>query len=73
MFATVADVGVEKDVESLMARTADHFGTIDILVNNAAAEGPTLPIHEMEGKDWRAVVDTNLNGSSTVQSMPSKS
>jgi NAD(P)-dependent dehydrogenase (short-subunit alcohol dehydrogenase family) len=58
----VADVGVEKDVESMVARVVARFGTIDILVNNAAAEGPTLPIHEMEGKDWRAVVDTNLNG-----------
>jgi NAD(P)-dependent dehydrogenase (short-subunit alcohol dehydrogenase family) len=58
----VADVGVEKDVESMMARAVDRFGTIDVLVNNASAEGPTLPIHEMEGKDWRAVVDVNLNG-----------
>ena len=62
VIGTVADVAIEKDVESLMERTVGRFGTIDILVNNAAAEGPTLPIHEMEGKDWRAVVDTNLNG-----------
>ena len=61
-FGMVADVGVEKDVESMVTGTVDHYGTVDILVNNAAAEGPTLPIHEMEGKDWRAVVDTNLNG-----------
>ena len=58
----VADVGVERDVESMIARAVDRFGTIDILINNAAAEGPTLPIHEMAGGDWRAVVDTNLNG-----------
>ena len=45
----VADVGVEKDVESMVAKTVARFGTIDILVNNAAAEGPTLPIHEMDG------------------------
>jgi NAD(P)-dependent dehydrogenase (short-subunit alcohol dehydrogenase family) len=58
----VADVGVEKDVESMVTKIVKRFGTIDILVNNASAEGPTLPIHEIEGKDWRAVVDTNLNG-----------
>jgi len=58
----VADVGVEKDVESMVAMTVTRFGTVDILINNAAAEGPTLPIHEIDGKDWRAVVDTNLNG-----------
>jgi NAD(P)-dependent dehydrogenase (short-subunit alcohol dehydrogenase family) len=61
-FGVVADVGVESDVDSMVAKTVERFGTVDILVNNAAAEGPTLPIHEMEGKDWRAVVDTNLNG-----------
>jgi NAD(P)-dependent dehydrogenase (short-subunit alcohol dehydrogenase family) len=58
----VADVAFEKDVESMITRTVERFGTIDILVNNAGAEGPTLPIHEMEGRDWRTVVDTNLNG-----------
>jgi NAD(P)-dependent dehydrogenase (short-subunit alcohol dehydrogenase family) len=58
----VADVSVEKDVESMVAKTVERFGTIDVLVNNASAEGPTMPIHEMEGKDWRNVVETNLNG-----------
>lgn len=58
----VADVGVERNVASMVARTLERFGTIDVLVNNAAAEGPTRPIHEIDGVDWRAVVDTNLNG-----------
>jgi NAD(P)-dependent dehydrogenase (short-subunit alcohol dehydrogenase family) len=58
----VTNVGIEKEVESMVARTVERFGTIDILVNNAAAEGPTSPIHQIDGKDWRTVVDTNLNG-----------
>ena len=58
----VTDVGKEEEVKSMVAQTVERFGTIDILVNNAAAEGPTAPIHEIEGKDWRTVVDTNLNG-----------
>jgi len=62
VISVVADVGVEKEVESMVATVVDRFGTIDILVNNAAAEGPTLPIHQIAGDDWRAVVDTNLNG-----------
>jgi NAD(P)-dependent dehydrogenase (short-subunit alcohol dehydrogenase family) len=56
------DISREEDVASMVARTVDHFDALDILVNNAAAEGPTLPIHEMDGKDWRQVVDVNLNG-----------
>ena len=62
VISAVADVGVERDVESLMVKTVERFGRIDILVNNAAAEGPTLPIHEIPSEDWRTVVDTNLNG-----------
>jgi NAD(P)-dependent dehydrogenase (short-subunit alcohol dehydrogenase family) len=57
-----ADISREENVEAMIAQVVDHFGVLDILVNNAAAEGPTLPIHEMDGKDWRQVVDVNLNG-----------
>lgn len=56
------DIAREEDVESMIAQTVERFGALDILVNNAAAEGPTLPIHEMDGEDWRHVVDVNLNG-----------
>ncbi len=62
VFVIAADISREEDVASMVAQTVDHFGALDILVNNAAAEGPTLPIHEMDGKDWRQVVDVNLNG-----------
>ena len=37
----VTDVGIEQEVKSMVARTVENFGTIDILVNNAAAEGRT--------------------------------
>lgn len=56
------DISREDEVEAMIAQTVEHFGGLDILVNNAAAEGPTLPIHEMDGADWRQVVDVNLNG-----------
>jgi NAD(P)-dependent dehydrogenase (short-subunit alcohol dehydrogenase family) len=56
------DVSYEADVESMVRKTMDHFGALDILVNNAAAEGPTCPIHEISGEEWKQVVDVNLNG-----------
>ncbi len=58
----VTDVSQEEQVESMVKKTVDRFGTVDILVNNASAEGPTSAIHEISGEDWRHVVGTNLNG-----------
>ena len=60
--AMPVDISREEEVQAMVAKAVDHYGALDILVNNAAAEGPTLPIHEMDGKDWRQVVDVNLNG-----------
>jgi NAD(P)-dependent dehydrogenase (short-subunit alcohol dehydrogenase family) len=57
-----ADVSHEEEVEALVSQAVKRYGTVDILVNNAGVEGPTAPIHEIEGDDWRIVVDTNLNG-----------
>ena len=62
VLALTVDIAREEEVQAMVAKTVDHFGALGILVNNAAAEGPTLPIHEMDGKDWRQVVDVNLNG-----------
>ena len=56
------DISSERDVARTVAGVVDRYGTVDILVNNAAAEGPTAPIHEISGEDWRHVVATNLNG-----------
>ncbi|MBW2123619.1 MAG: SDR family oxidoreductase [Deltaproteobacteria bacterium] len=62
VLSLVTDISREEEVESMVAKTVDRFGTLDILVNNASREGPTSPIHEMSGDDWRAVIGTNLNG-----------
>jgi len=62
VIAVKTDVSHDEDVENMVTRTLEHYGTIDILVNNAASAGPTAPIHEIPGEDWRDVVDTNLNG-----------
>lgn len=56
------DISREEEVEALVGQTVKHYSTVDILVNNAGVEGPTAPIHEIEGYDWRTVVETNLNG-----------
>ena len=43
----------------------DHFGRIDIVVNNAGILRDSF-FHKMDPKDWRDVIDTHLHGSFNV-------
>lgn len=59
--AIQADVSSADDVERLVQRTVDSFGTIDILVNNAGIGGGA-PIHEHNIGEWDHVMAINLRG-----------
>ena len=48
-------------VEALMAETWERFGKLSILVNNGGGQFPQAAI-DFADKGWRAVIDTNLNG-----------
>lgn len=48
-------------VDALMAETWARFGKLDILVNNGGGQFPQAAI-DFSDKGWRAVIDTNLNG-----------
>lgn len=63
--AFAMDVGVEQSVEQGLDAITAALGLPDIVVNNAGvvARGPST---EMTQADWRAVIDTNLNGVWTV-------
>ena len=56
-----ADIAVPDEVTALFARIEQEFGTLDILVNNAALTVPKR-LMEMEAEDWRLVLDTNIGG-----------
>jgi NAD(P)-dependent dehydrogenase (short-subunit alcohol dehydrogenase family) len=67
--AVEADVRQEHQVRALMARVADQFGRIDILINDAGivphfAWGlPRWPrIRDMDEVFWDRVISTNLGG-----------
>jgi NAD(P)-dependent dehydrogenase (short-subunit alcohol dehydrogenase family) len=54
------DVGEEAAVQRLFDEVLERHGQLDILVNNAAVEGPTAPLHEVELADWEQVQQVNV-------------
>ncbi len=54
-----ADVSSTKDVQSLMEETVRRYGSLDILVNNAAVAIPGTAV-EITEDDWNRVLNTNL-------------
>jgi 3-oxoacyl-[acyl-carrier protein] reductase len=55
------DVRAWESVERLFREVEKRAGGTDILVNNAGI-GVFSPVAEMDPDDWRAVIETNLNG-----------
>ena len=61
-----ADVAVLDDVKALMAATADAFGRLDVLHNNAGVHETNFTLeaqsHELDEDVWDRVVAINLKG-----------
>jgi len=55
-----ADVGNERDVARLFEQTLAAFGTVDVLVNNAAWSDPQAHLLEMDAAHWDEVMRSNL-------------
>ena len=55
----ICDVTDEPSVQKMVAQIAADVGPVDILVNNAGIIART-PMHEMEAKDFRKVIDIDL-------------
>lgn len=53
------DVGITKDVESVIENTVAAFGKIDVLINNAAV-AISGDIREFSESDWDTVMNINL-------------
>ena len=55
-----ADLGDPGDVDRVFDETVRAFGTVDVLVNNAAWSDPTAHFLEMDVKFWDEVMRSNM-------------
>lgn len=58
----VANSGIQNDVASMLNKGIEHFGRIDIVVNNAGISGPIIKTHELTEERFKKTLDVNLLG-----------
>lgn len=56
-----ADVRIFEDLQTVVAKTIDRFGKIDVVIANAGI-GHFAPIHELSLRQWNETIDVNLTG-----------
>jgi 3-oxoacyl-[acyl-carrier protein] reductase len=59
--ALPCDVTAEDQVQALVAGTVEHFGRLDVMINNAGLGG-TASVLDMSDDEWTRVLDVTLNG-----------
>jgi NAD(P)-dependent dehydrogenase (short-subunit alcohol dehydrogenase family) len=55
------DVSIESDVKSLIDKTVEKYGKLDVMVNNAGV-GQLKDTHELSYEEYRKVIDINQDG-----------
>lgn len=60
------DITKEEDVRDVIEEIVREFGAINYLFNNAGYQGDFVPLHKYSVKDWRRVIDINVNGTFIV-------
>jgi NAD(P)-dependent dehydrogenase (short-subunit alcohol dehydrogenase family) len=60
--AVVADIGMEADVKTMMARIVRELGGLDILINNASIVGQVGPVSQTDLAQWEQCIRINLTG-----------
>ena len=58
----IGDVGDAGQATDIVKAALEHFGKLDVLVNNASAVGPRVPIAQYPVQAWEEVVRVNLTG-----------
>ena len=60
-FVVPGDTRDEDSIETAMGRIKEHYGQLDVLVNNAGITRDAM-FHKMTPQQWKEVIDTNLTG-----------
>lgn len=55
------DVANSKEVGVLVQKAVEHFGTLDILINNAGVSKPAM-VYKMTEEQWDSVIGVHLKG-----------
>ena len=56
------DVSSESEVRTVLQKVVQHFGRLDVLVNNAGVAGASKPTHEITEAEWDWVQAINVKG-----------
>jgi NAD(P)-dependent dehydrogenase (short-subunit alcohol dehydrogenase family) len=56
------NVGDAGQAKAIVGEAREHFGKIDVLVNNASVLGPRVPIAQYPVSAWEEIVRVNLTG-----------
>ena len=61
-FPVQVDITQSDSVLKAVAAVLDHFGGLEILVNNAGIGGKAAPLWEQTEAEWQQIIDINLTG-----------
>ena len=71
VLAVQTDVSNPESVAGLFEQTAQAFGRVDLLFNNAGTGTPPIPLEDLTLEQWQRVVDVNLTGAFLCAQQPS--
>ncbi len=66
------DVSNHKEVTKMFEKFVNATGSLDGVFNNAGKTGPVSKIHELNPKDFKSLIETNVIGAFNVAQVSSK-